>query len=200
MNFIKNFCSPYFTCCANSGRLADAFFKGFGPAWCTGVLVQPLMTAVHESTHAAFAMLLFSHANPKIKLRDYGFNGACGYNSSTLSPIGKKLGKPISEAIIAAAGPLMEMVTGIALARFYPCTATEGNALITTLRAADYALSAFRERAFYTGQELDIITGHDYVVVRVYGGLLPAIALIATSVGFTILSTVSLKYSIEEIC
>jgi hypothetical protein len=60
--------------------------------------VVGVTVAIHELGHAALAVVVYEKAKPKIQL----FLGRTFIDRSTLSPIGRFLGKSVSEAALSA--------------------------------------------------------------------------------------------------
>lgn len=154
-----------------------------------GLATLPLQTLIHESGHAFAARILYKNANPKITLNSYGFKGgSCSSNKYNLSKFGKWLGTNNSEAISYAAGPIVDMVTSIALLRFFP---GNGYSYIKLLNNVAYAISALSEQAFHTN-EVASFDGHDFVGVKIFSGGSVAGALIITSIALGIYGVNSL--------
>lgn len=138
----------------------------------------PAITIIHEAGHGIAAHLMYQNARPRIVLGKLGLEASCFYNQQELSNTGKWLGKHNAKAIIAAAGPITQIVASLALLYFFP-----GNivTLFSLLQNAVYSISAL----YKTDQ------GNDFIAIKYAKGNFAAGALTATSVALAILSSYS---------
>lgn len=178
MNFLKNVCYDYlgtYSCDLTLCMLRKV----------EGLAMSPFQVIIHESGHAIAAHILLKNANTKIELKNYGYSGGMCY---FYGEEGEWLGKSNAIAVIAAAGPVVDMVTSLALLRLFP-----GNiySCRTLLKTALYALSALSEKAFYTNKEEDY-NPHDFVRVKINIGGLAANTLIISCVAAAIFGCYSM--------
>lgn len=158
-----------------------------------GFAMSPLQVIIHESGHAIAACILHKNANPKIELRNYGYiGGGLRYDGNSLSKVGEWLGISNATAVICAAGPVVDMVTALALLRFFP---GNGYSFVGLQKTFYYVISALSEKGFYTNKKEDD-NGHDFVGVKINKGGLAASALIISCVAAQIFAT----YSTIEQC
>ena len=182
MNFIQDSCSNYLdTNVCNAGL--DLLGK-----CAIGFAMMPLQVIIHESGHAIADYLLFTNSNPKIELINYGYRGGSFSSSTTiLSKTGQWLERSNALAIHAAAGPVIDMVTSLALLRFFP---GNGYSAVVLTANSNYAISTLFEKAFYTNEKED--NGHDFIGVKINKGKTVAGALMITSIALGIFGIYSL--------
>lgn len=97
---------------------------------------------LHECGHALAASLLYRNANPEIRFSF--FNGYCRYDNSKLSELGKHIGPANASALVAAAGPMIDMIALLAITKLSHSNKTVARLLATKAFGLSlYALSAF---------------------------------------------------------
>lgn len=96
---------------------------------------------LHEYGHALAASLLYKNANPEIHFSYY--DGYCKYNSSTLSDLGKRIGPAHSTALVAGAGPVVDIISLLAITKLTNSDRIAARLLATKAFSLSlYALSA----------------------------------------------------------
>jgi hypothetical protein len=144
------------------------------------------MTLIHESGHAIAAYLLYKNANPRITLNGYGFKGGrCIGDVRLHSKMGKWVGKRNASALTAAAGPVTVMITALALHYFYP---GNGISSVTLHDNTIYALSTFKEKAFFRRTPYNSPIGHDFVRIKIAKGIRIATLFIIINLAVEIFS------------
>lgn len=77
------------------------------------VLMEPLLTIIHEGGHLIAAAALFENAKPRL-LSSWGYqNGKMAYNPSKLSRLGKIFGENTSRGLVTASGPLADILVSL---------------------------------------------------------------------------------------
>jgi len=129
---------------------------------------------LHECGHALAATLLYQNANPKINVTFPG--GVCHFNNTYLSSLGSWFGRSNSAALVAAAGPIVDIISMLAITKL--------------TRSKKYAAQLMSWKAFglalYSLSALvHCYDAHDFCQVRSHGGQLAygllAAACLATS-------------------
>lgn len=168
--------------------LQNQCYNHFDPFFCNEAITVtkyaaiatlfPAITIIHEASHGLAAHLLYQNAKPRIVIGKFGLEASCFYNQQELSNTGKWLGKHNAKAIIAAAGPIAQVVASIALLYFFP-----GNivSLFSLLQNALYSISAL--------EKTDLT--NDFIAIKYAKGNFAAGALIVTSVALGIFSSYS---------
>lgn len=152
-------------------------------------------TYIHECGHKLALNMLFSNVQPKITLRNYGFDGGETDWGDTeplkTSYLGTKLGLDASKAIVHAAGIVAEKTTVAALSLLLPTYVTLPIKMVTDFRALYYVASGLFDWSLYTGNIKDRNKqneAHDILNFRADVGVLPTIAFGAVCLGTAILS------------
>jgi len=122
--------------------LANDCSLGLTTGFTIGLLSIPLTTYIHECSHAVFAKLLFKNSNPKITLFNYGFGGICRFTTKKgLTKLGVLAGKNKANVMTAAAGPLTDLITIVAMYYLFPGSITSGFCLCQSIANASYTVT-----------------------------------------------------------
>lgn len=148
----------------------------------TGMAFAPLVIIIHELGHALAVRLLHKNNPIEIKLSMGGYGGGkVLFNKDCeLSELGKLVGKNNSEAIIYAAGPVVQMVASFALMQFFP---KNGISLFGLTANGEYAARTLFDKAYYKGKEDEKTAIGDFSKIKILKGGLFAETLIITSIG-----------------
>lgn len=101
---------------SSTARRALETLSGIGLAW----VLSPVRVYTHEAAHACVMSILFNNTHPEIILHNFGYSGgACewGLNEALMmSDLGQMLAYDTSLSLVAAAGPLINILTSLFLA------------------------------------------------------------------------------------
>lgn len=131
---------------------------------------------LHECGHALAASLLYRNANPEIRFSF--FDGYCQYNNSTLSDLGKRIGSANASAVVAGAGPAIDIIALLAITKLSRSNKTVARLLATKAFGLSlYALSALWK----------CYSSHDFCTVWSKSGVFAYGALTASCLATTAL-------------
>ncbi len=155
-------------------------------------------TLLHELMHAAAARVLYKDAEPKIEVKPF-FGGFTRFNNSQMTPLGQRVGKQGSKAIVAAAGVVGQVALAVFEAilirgtwRSHPLASflLAGHSLMQIVGVTTYGLT--KVEAFGLNAQ-----SHDFCAFQSATGVPPKVSVVAL-VALPLLGLVGVALSIAK--
>ena len=156
---------------------------------------QTIKTYLHEASHVCAINLLFNNACAKIVLNNYGYKGAITNWHSDQPRFPRFPGHRASRGMVAAAGPLGDLIQAFALRLLLPRSFfCEGFIQQTTNKISNYALTTLNLLGLYDDSFMDSGPQSDFIKLKRECGIVPCAFLMTASIG---VDWINLKYSFD---